>query len=53
MKKAVPKNFAKLTGKHLCQSLLFNNVAGLAKFLRNAFFTGHFWATASEKKKVF
>ena len=23
------RNFAKLTGKHLCQSLLFNKVAGL------------------------
>ena len=24
MKKVAPKNFAKLTGKHLCQSLFFN-----------------------------
>ena len=24
-KKGVPKNFAKFTGKHLCQSLFFNN----------------------------
>ena len=28
-KKDVLKNFAKLTGKHLCQSLFFNNVVGL------------------------
>ena len=28
MKKGVIKNFAKFTGKHLCQSL-FNKVAGL------------------------
>ena len=29
-KKAVPKNFAKFTGKHLCRSLCFNiKVAGL------------------------
>ena len=28
-KKGVLKNFAKFTGKHLCQSLLFNKVAGL------------------------
>ena len=28
-KKCVLKNFAKFTGKHLCQSLLFNKVAGL------------------------
>ena len=28
-KKGVVKNFAKLTGKHLCQSRFFNKVAGL------------------------
>ena len=28
-KKSVVKNFAKFTGKHLCQSLFFNKVAGL------------------------
>ena len=28
-KKGVLTNFTKLTGKHLCQSLLFNKVAGL------------------------
>ena len=33
-KKGVIRHFAKLTGKHLSQSLLFNNVAGLAKFFR-------------------
>ena len=35
-KKGVLRNFAKFTGKHLCQSLLFNNVAGLtpATFLK-------------------
>ena len=27
--KAIPRNFAKFTGKHLCQSLFFNKVAGL------------------------
>ena len=27
--KGVLKNFAKCTGKHLCQSLFFNKVAGL------------------------
>ena len=27
-KKAVLKNFVKFTGKHLCQSLFFNTVAG-------------------------
>ena len=29
MKKGVLKNFAKFTGKHLCQSLFLNKVAGL------------------------
>ena len=29
VKKGVLKNFAKFTGKHLCQSLSFNKVAGL------------------------
>ena len=28
-KKGVLKNFTKFTGKHLCQSLFFNKVAGL------------------------
>ena len=28
-KKGVLKNFAKFTGKHLCQSLFFNKVAGI------------------------
>ena len=30
IKKGVLKNFAKLTGKHLCQSLFFNKIAGLS-----------------------
>ena len=29
IKKSVFRNFAKLTGKHLCQSFFFNKVAGL------------------------
>ena len=28
-KKGFLKNFTKFTGKHLCQSLVFNNIAGL------------------------
>ena len=45
--KRVLRNFPKFTGKHLCQSLFFNKVAGLrhrcstvnfAKFLRTPFF---------------
>ena len=46
--KSVLRNFAKFTGEHLCQSLIFNKVAGLitwhkyipvnfAKFLRRPF----------------
>ena len=30
IRKGVLRNFAKFTGKHLCQSLFFNKVAGLA-----------------------
>ena len=30
LKKTVLKTFAKFTRKHLCQSLFFNNVAGLS-----------------------
>ena len=48
-KKGVLRNFTKFTGKHLCQSLFFNKVAGLSTlFLQNTFFTEHFWITASE-----
>ena len=34
IKIGVLKNFAKFTGKHLCQSLFFNKVAGLRRILR-------------------
>ena len=39
VRKDVLRNFAKSTGKHLCQGLFFNKVAGLnfAKFLRTLF----------------
>ena len=30
MKNGVVRNFAKFTGKHLCQSLFFNKVAALS-----------------------
>ena len=33
MKKGVLRNFTKFTGKHLCQSLIFDKVAGLRPFL--------------------
>ena len=35
-KKGVPKNFSNFTGKHLCQALLFNKVAGV--FLLHLFY---------------
>ena len=47
-KKGVLRNFAKFTGKHLCQRLFINKVAGLAcncefcefcEISKNAFFT--------------
>ena len=33
VRKDVLRNFAKLTGKHLCQSLYFNKVAGVPESL--------------------
>ena len=47
-KEGVLRSFAKFTRKHLCQSLFFNKVAGLAKFLRTLFLTEHLWVTASK-----
>ena len=43
-KKGVLKNFAKLTGKHLCQSLFFNKVADprLATFLKKRLWNRYF-----------
>ena len=42
VRKGVLRNFTKLTGKQLCQSLFFSKVAGLGLF------TEHIRATASE-----
>ena len=44
IKKGVLKNFAKFTGKHLCQSLFFNKFAGLrpATFFKKGSGTGIF-----------
>ena len=43
-KKGVLKNFTKFAGKHLCQSLVFNNVTGLrpATLLKRDFGRGVF-----------
>ena len=35
VKKGVYRNFAKFTGKHLCQGLTFKKVAGLLLLKRN------------------
>ena len=44
IRKGVLRNFTKFTGKHLCESLFFNEVAGLKNtFLQNT--SG--WTTAS------
>ena len=50
IKKGVLRNFTKFTGKHLCQSLFLNKVAGLrrvpvnfVKFLRTSFLIEHLW----------
>ena len=59
----VLSNFAKFTGKHLCQSLFYNNVAGLrpakkdtltqvfscefCNISKYTFFTKHLWSTAA------
>ena len=42
IEKGVLGNFIKFTGKHLCQSLFLNKVAGLRQhlFSKNAFFYG-------------
>ena len=48
-KKGVLRNFAKFTGKLLCQSLFFNKVVGLrnfAKFLSTPFLIEHLWVAA-------
>ena len=38
VKKSVLRNFAKFTGKHLCQSRFFNKVAGLRNFYEHLFY---------------
>ena len=54
VKKGVLRNFAKFTRKYLCQSLSFNEVAGVkpraspfCETSKNTFLTEHLWATAS------
>ena len=65
VRKGVLRNFAKFTGKHLCQSLSFNKVVPynfikketvaqlfsceFCEIFKNTFLTEHLWATAFEK----
>ena len=56
IKKSALRNFAKLTGKHLCQSLFFNKMAGLrpatsfelCEISKIFFFTENLLPTASQ-----
>ena len=58
LRKGVPRNFTKFTGKHLCQSQACNFVkketlaqvfsCEFCEISRNTFFTEHLWATASQ-----
>ena len=65
VRNGVLRNFAKFTGKHLCQSLYFNKVAcnfikietlaqvfscEFCDIFKNAFFTEHLQANASKNK---
>ena len=49
-KKGVLRNFLKLTGKHLCQSLFFNNVADLRPAILLKKETLHRWFPANFAK---
>ena len=53
VRKGVLRNFAKFTGKHLCQSLFFKKETlaqvfscEICDISKNTFFTEHLWATA-------
>ena len=54
VRKGIIINFAKFTGKHLCQSLFFLFFVFACEFCeisKNTFFTEHRQATASAYKK--
>ena len=50
-KNGVLRNFAKFTGKHLCQSLFLNKVAGLCEISKNIFYYRTRLVAASERGK--
>ena len=51
VKKGAFRNFAKFTGKHLCQSFFYTKVFSceFCKISKNTFFIEHLWATAYER----
>ena len=53
LKKGVLRNFAELTGKHLRQSLFFNEVAGLRRNFTSAFVCRVVTACFSFQGKIF
>ena len=55
IEKGVPKNFAKLKGKQLCRSLIFDEVSGLrhATLLKKDCSTGVFLCILENLKKIF
>ena len=62
VRKGVLRNFAKIKGKHLCQSLFFNKVkkqtlaqvlyCEFCEIFKNTFFTEYLWATAFRDLKL-
>ena len=62
VRKGVPKNFVKFTGKHLCQSIFLIKLknrfwhrcfpVNFANFLGTPFFTEHLWVTGSRIYKI-
>ena len=49
-KKCVLRNFAKFTGKHLCQSLFLIKLQAseFCEISKSIFFTEHLWASTSD-----
>ena len=59
VRKGVLRNFAKFTGKHLCQSLFFKKETlsqvlscEFCEISKNIFSTEHLWMTASERRRM-
>ena len=59
VRKGALRNFAKFTGKQLCQSLFFNKESlaqvsscEFCEISKNTFFAEHLWAAASAQKRI-